>query len=151
MTAWIEKVDKASPQKDLHQLCRLNEISTKVYQIDDTLESVIKYSYQYNIKLMGVPRSNISFEPCNKTLQICLKIFSEMGVEISPMDIDIAHRIPSRNKQSSSPTIICKFMRRTAKEAVMQKKREISNVDLEKDWSASWIWKFNENLRTFYS
>ena len=60
-----------------------------------------------------------------------------MGVEISPMDTEIAHRIPSRNKQSCSLTIICKFTRLTAKEAVMQKKtnkktREISDVDLEK-------------------
>ena len=53
----IEKVDKASLQKGLHQLsCRLKEISTKVYQLDETLEFVIKYSYQYNIKLIGVPR-----------------------------------------------------------------------------------------------
>ena len=40
----VEKVDKASLQKDLHQLsCRLKEISAKMYQIDETLEFVIKY------------------------------------------------------------------------------------------------------------
>lgn len=55
-----------------------------------------------------------------------------MGVEISPMDVDIVHRIQYRNKQSSLFTIICNFTRRTAKDAVMQKKSEISYVDREK-------------------
>ena len=58
----------------------------------------------------------------NKTWEKKLGKSVEMGVEISPMDIDIVHRIPSCNKQPSSPTIIYKFTRRTAKGAMMQKK-----------------------------
>lgn len=38
----VEKVNKSSLQKDLYQLsCRLEEISTKVYYINETLEFVM--------------------------------------------------------------------------------------------------------------
>lgn len=50
------------------------------------------------------------------------------GVSIN--DIDIAHRVPTRRAEDHhSKPIICKFIPRLAKEAVMNCRREISSID----------------------
>ncbi|KXJ08704.1 hypothetical protein AC249_AIPGENE28452 [Exaiptasia diaphana] len=128
------KSDKSSLQQDLLLLKeKLNVISTRVDLIDETMESLLKYSYQYNLKIMDVPRAQSgTFETADQSIEICLNIFREMGLNILQSDIDIAHRMPTRNKESRTTPIICKFTRRQAKEAVMQSRSEITKVDLTK-------------------
>ena len=48
------------------------------------------------------------------------------------MDIDIAHRTANRNQQGNPSPIICKFVRRIAKESVMSKRKGLRDVDLSK-------------------
>jgi hypothetical protein len=54
-----------------------------------------------------------------------------MGVQVSLMDIDIAHRVATRNPNSRRPKpIICKFARRLARKQVMAKRRDVWRIDL---------------------
>ena len=125
------KTNKISVVEDLkHIESKLYLISKKVCEIDDAIESIVQYSYQYNVKILGVPQESDT-ESAEQTVNICVKLFQEMGANITSNDIDIAHRIPNRTKTCPAP-IVCKFTRRIAKEAVMKKKKEINKVDLRK-------------------
>ena len=58
-----------------------------------------------------------------------LLIFNKIGAEIHPYDLDIAHRVPSRNTSDGRPKpIICKFTRRIARESVMAARREVNRI-----------------------
>ena len=85
------------------------------------------YSYQYNIKLVGFPELH-EHESAIETTNLCLEIFKAIGVSgITSHDIDIAHRVKSRRDFGPKP-IICKFVRRLAKENVMNRRREVESV-----------------------
>ena len=51
---------------------------------------MLHYSYQYNLKIVGVPEVK-EHESSQDTANLCLKLFSGLGVDISITDIDIAH------------------------------------------------------------
>ena len=79
---------------------------------------------------MGVPELK-SKESAIETSQLCEKIFKAMGVNASLQDIDIAHRVATRNPNSiQAKPIICKFLRRLTRQEVMIKKREVPKIDL---------------------
>ena len=91
----------------------------------------MQYSYQYNIKILGVPQVD-RIESSEESISICLKLFKEIGAKVDEKDIDIAHRTANRNQQGNPSPIICKFVRRIAKESVMSKRKGLSDVDLSK-------------------
>lgn len=110
---------------------KLNVIDQKVEELDEAIESIMRYSYQYNLKLVGIPQVSSTSETAEETVNLCLKVFSEMGANISSHDIDIAHRTPNKYQSNPAP-IICKFTRRIAKEAVLSKRKEVNNIDFDK-------------------
>ena len=55
---------------------------------------ILYYSYQYNMKIVGVPLISES-ESAQDTAELCVKLFSGLGVDVSISEIDIAHRVPS--------------------------------------------------------
>lgn len=70
---------------------RLTELRVKVEEAGKASES-LNYSFQYNIKIVGVPELR-SRESAMDTNNLCVKLFSEMGVNITLQDIDITHRM----------------------------------------------------------
>ena len=52
-----------------------------------------------------------------------------MGAEVFLSDIDIAHRVPSRQQNGAPKPIICKFVRRLAKASVMETRQSASQVN----------------------
>ena len=74
----------------------VKHLSSQVDKISSSLDQVLEYSYSYNIKLVGVPELK-QRESADETLQLCMRIFSSIGAEIHPYDLDIAHRVPFRN------------------------------------------------------
>ena len=65
------------------------------------------------------------------TSNLCVKLFSEMGANVSLQDIDVAYRVPQRKTQRDTPKpIVCKFVRRLAKEAGMARRNEARRVNL---------------------
>ena len=81
--------------------------------------------------MFGVPQAN-DFETAEETVDICYKLFKEMGANIYVQDIDVAHRLTNRKQSNFAPIVVCKFTRRIAKIKVMEKKKGIKNVDLTK-------------------
>ena len=55
---------------------------------------------------------------------MCLNLFKAAGVYISIHDIDITHRIPTRNATSGPRPVICKFTREVMKEQAMNKRKD---------------------------
>ena len=65
------------------------------------------------------------------TTQLSLKLFHAIGAEgVTKNGIDIVHRVNSRRSDSHYPRpIVCKFIRRLAKEEVMAHRNETSNLN----------------------
>lgn len=100
---------------------RFTEIATKVDSLSIAIDEAQQYSYAYNIKLMGVPELKPK-ESAIETSQLCEQIFKAMGVNASILDIDIVHRMATRNPNSNqTKSIVCKFVRRLTREQVMIK------------------------------
>ena len=54
-----------------------------------------EYSYQFSVKIIGLPEIN-SNETAPETSSFCVKLFQEMGAEVSIFDTDIVHRVSTR-------------------------------------------------------
>ena len=107
---------------------RVNEISIVCERISKAIDALEAYSYQYNIKIVGVPIVTERETP-EQTANLCSRLFSALGVpNVSITDIDTAHRVPSRTASARPNAIVCKFVRRLAKEQVMAARREVVNV-----------------------
>ena len=63
-----------------------------------------------------------------------------MGVKyISINDMDIAHQIPPTNPSNRPDAVVCKFVRRMAKENVMAARKTISNISAQQLGNSSEI------------
>jgi hypothetical protein len=72
----------------------LNSLAAKVDDLSNAIIHLNEYSYQYNIKLIGIPELK-SQESSMETSTLCMQLFKEMGVAVRLEDIDIAHRVPA--------------------------------------------------------
>ena len=61
-------------------------------------------------------------------------------------DIDIAHRVPARKPSNRPNAVICKFVRRLAKEKVMTARRAVRNIDIQQLGFSSEIDVTNLNI-----
>ena len=77
---------------------RLYSLTVQVSEMAETLGDLVKYSYSFNVKLLGIPEINpTSQEPVFETPKPCTRLFNSMGANVTLNDIDTAHRIPTRN------------------------------------------------------
>lgn len=78
---------------------KLKDITSQVEPVPNTkaIDDATTYSFQYNLKIVGVPQKN-ERETAEETTMLCLKIFSKIGLNVSENDIDIAHRVPARSQ-----------------------------------------------------
>ena len=106
---------------------RLNKLSAEVSRVGNAIDEVEEYSYQFNVKIIGLPEK--SSETAAETSALCVKLFQEMGAEVFPSDIDIIHRVPSRQQNGAPKPIICKFVRRLAKASVMETRQSAPQVN----------------------
>jgi hypothetical protein len=86
--------------------------------VGDALEQLQEYSYQYNIKILGLSEQS-ERESAIETSSMCVDLFKSIGADLNISDIDIAHRVPNRRQDGKPRPIICKFARLIAKEIVM--------------------------------
>ena len=95
------------------------------------LDEFTQYSYGFNFKLLDVPEIQLSDkESSSDTSNLCVKIFNTMGAHVSLSDIDIAHKVPAWKSLTGKPEpIICKFVRRLAREETMSLHQKIKDVD----------------------
>ena len=115
---------------------RLDLLEKNVDRIDKAIDDMLHYSYQYNLKIVGVPQINEN-ESSEDTANLCLKLFSVLGNDISAYDIDIAHRVPQRNatidngRRRQPNAIIYKFTRRMARDKVLASRRNTTQLTTE--------------------
>ena len=126
---------KVEAERQIQELIsRVDEISILCDHIyRKSVEASEAYSYQFNIKIVGVVTVT-ERETSQQTADLCLMLFAALGVEqvsVSLKDIDTAHRVPSRVASNRPNAIICKFVRRLAREKVMAARRVVSNLNAE--------------------
>ena len=127
---------KTNMVEDLQNLSRRLDILTEnVTRIDKAIDDMLFYSYRYNLKIVGVPHIGET-ESSEETLELRIKLFSELGAETPISDIDIGHRVPQRNNTSSNGRrrpnpIICKFTRRMTREKVLAAKSNTSTLKVD--------------------
>ena len=54
---------------------RLNTIESRFSSIAKEIDDIVMYSYQYNLKITGIPQANEK-ETSEETANICLKLFA---------------------------------------------------------------------------
>ena len=60
------------------------------------------------------------------------ELFSALGVKgVSIQDIDTAHRVPSMKPSNRPNAIVCKFVRRLAKDQVMAARKKVGGLKAE--------------------
>ena len=64
---------------------RLDLLTVSVDRIDKAIDEMLYYSYQYNLKIVGVPLISES-ESAQDTAELCVKLFSGLGVDVSMRD-----------------------------------------------------------------
>ena len=84
---------------------RLSSLVKQVDEISEAIDAIEQYSYQYNVKIVGIPEVH-SRESATETYTLCVRLFRAMGAAISIQDIDITHRTPSRSATSGPKPII---------------------------------------------
>ena len=86
------------------------------------IDDIQQYSYQYNVKIVGLPEYAMGREAALQAARLCVELFQAMGAEsITLQDIDIANRVPK--------PVICKIVRRHAKEDVMSNRRQLRDIN----------------------
>ena len=109
----------------------LEVIAEKVDDLAQAIEEFQAYSYGFNVKILGVPEC-VSNESALQTSNVCVAIFNKMGAEVSLTDIYIAHRVKPRNPSNRPKPIICKFIRRLARD---ETKNRNFTCSISRNWS----------------
>ena len=124
----LTKFKEEAERKIQELAARVDEISTLCDRITNSIEASEAYSYRFNLKIVGVPTVAERESP-QQTANICLKLFAALGVgNVSLSDIDMVHRVPSRAASNRPNAIICKFVRRLAKDNVMANRRNVNGL-----------------------
>ena len=122
-------------EKTLQELGKLSrklaEISSKADNMAAAFDDLQEYSFQYNVKIVGIPNLQEDHESAEATTELCVKLFHAIGATgVTANDIDIAHRVSTRRSDGHhAKPIVCKFVRRLAREEVMKRRRDISKVN----------------------
>ena len=106
---------------------RLDELIAKVDAIGHAVDEIEEYSYKFNLKVVGLPEIKEK-ESAEETSSLCVKLFREMGAEVNIHDIDMAHRVPTREAHGGPKPIVCKFVRRLARTKVINLRNESHNL-----------------------
>ena len=94
---------RESTKDDLKCLsARLALVESKVDVNSNAIDEIEDYSYQFNVKFNGVPETSTN-ESSRSTSSLCINLFNEMGAEVTILDIDTAHQVPSRSDRASAP------------------------------------------------
>ena len=115
---------------------RLDLLTVNVDRIDKAIDEMLYYSYQYNLKIVGVPLISES-ESAQDTAELCVKLFSGLGVDVSPCQrstlltgfhSEIFQLVTAT--EDSEPDN-CKFTRRMTRDTVLASRGNASRLTTE--------------------
>ncbi|XP_068707399.1 uncharacterized protein [Montipora foliosa] len=95
---------------------RLDELIVKIDAIGQAVDEIEEYSYKFNLKVVGLPEIKEK-ESAEETSSLCVKLFREMGA-----------RVPTREAHGGPKPIVCKFVRRLARNKVINLRNESHNL-----------------------
>ena len=72
--------------------------------VGNAIDEAEKYSYQFNVKIIGLPEKS-SNETAPETSSLRVKLFQEMGAEVSIFDIDRRSHPPCEHMYSQGQHI----------------------------------------------
>lgn len=96
----------------------LGKIQATVRELDTRMSAIESYTRRNNVVVHGVP-----VQEGEDPLVLTERLGELIGVPLNPADIDIAHRLPTRNPKLPPPFII-KIMHRWRKERVLRAAKE---------------------------
>ena len=74
---------KTMAKDELHRLnAKLAELKVKIDAIGNAIDEFQEYSFQYNVKIVGVPESSQN-ESAASTSELCATFFKQMGTVVS--------------------------------------------------------------------
>lgn len=99
------------------------EMAQRMSSLEDDQENLNLYSRRDCLEFHGIPEASDE-----NTDDLIKQIGELMAVEISPSDISISHRLPS--KRGRIPPIIVKFARRCTRDKLYKSKSHLRNRNL---------------------
>ena len=108
---------------------RLNELSVEATRVGNAIDEVEEYSYQFNVKILGLPEKRS--ETAAGTSALCVKLFQEMGGRSVSVRLwhCLSRSLSSRQPNGAPKPIISQFVRRLAKASVMETRQSASQVN----------------------
>lgn len=95
------------------------KLGTAVTELRREIDAIQQYMRVDNVEVVGLPVDKIN----NDDEGMLLDLFDNMNLEIRSCDIDICHEVNTRRKDGKR-VVICKFISRKSKIAVLEAKRE---------------------------
>ena len=129
---------RSEADNSLQQLwSHLKALTSRVDEVGNAIDEIQRYSYQYNVKIVGLPEMD-SRESVSATMSLCISLLKASGVVINKQDLDIMHRVPTRQATTGPIPVICKFTRKIVEE-VFNLRKEAWEGFCNIDWSISRI------------
>lgn len=94
-------------------------LKEKVKKMESAMEDLEQYSRNRNIQIDGIPNS-----PNEDLGKIVKEIGKEINVDFKDGEIDVVHRIPTRNKTNPEPIVVQLLSRNKRDEILMKAKQK---------------------------
>ena len=101
----------------------IRALKTQLQETGDQLNEVEQYSRKQCLNIQGVTET-----PGESVRQLVLEMAGAVGADVSPGDLDVAHRV-GRPRDGKTRVIIARFVSFTARQNVYDKRRELRNAN----------------------
>ena len=96
-------------------------------EVGSEIEEIQRYSYQYNVKIVGLPEMALR-ESAFATTSLSINLLRPSGMDLNKQDVNLAHRVPTRQATTGPRPVTCNFTRRIVKEEVINLRKEACKV-----------------------
>ncbi|KAK7490339.1 hypothetical protein BaRGS_00018500 [Batillaria attramentaria] len=123
-----QTVEKYKEQQD-DMMSEINSLKGIVKAQDKRLHDYEQYGRRNSLRIYGLPEDARN-EPAHQTGMNVRKFCRDkLGVSLAETDIDIAHRLGSR-QQDRHRSVIVKFVRRDVKQQVLKQRRKLKQTGI---------------------
>ena len=123
----------SAQQKQISELmssCSQNDkLAKEAVMISNSTD---QYNRRSTLRILGVERENEEGEPRHSKedcVNTVMQIGKNIGVDLKPSDIDVAHRLPTKNRTGPSP-IIVKFVYRNPCTQMLINRKKLKNTGI---------------------
>ena len=115
---WDNMVAKEESTKQVLRKHEYELVSMKA-----RVERQEQYSRRETIKIMNLPVTHMKADGHEDTDRAVRELASMVGVELTPHDISVSHRLPRRGPGVAP--VVCRFTRRNSRTSLMMAKRKL--------------------------